>query len=435
MGSPFLVHKTKFVISSSKKYASYVDYIGRKDAIRDKNFNKYSLYNDYMDNEMKSSGLFSSDKNNLSEEEKKHMKNLFTIAKNNKSILWQDVFSFDNKKLEELGFYNSNTKDIDEVILREATCNAMNTLLKEDNLKESAIWTASIHYNTKNIHVHIATCEPYPTKSRGKRKPKTMQSMKSKFANTLIDYDKNYTKINAVIRDNLINDKKEILFDKDMTLANDRHLKYLYKKAIDSLPENKKHWQYGYNTMKPCRVYLDRITDYYLMNYKLDDYKDLENLLTKQEQNFKSIYGDGDHNKYKDYKKNKKDDLYKRMGNSTLKEIKIMIGKDDSIKLSKKDIVNVTSYQNEETKNISRTLIDDIDAHYSEDKNKYLFEVKKEKYKKLSSENTIDARKFKKRYINSKDINKLKHELGNEISNYKNQIVYERLQQEIEYHR
>lgn len=434
MGSPFLVHKTKFVISSSKMYSSYVDYIDRKDAIRDKNFNKYSLYNDYMDNEMKSSGLFSSDKNNLSEEEKKHMKNLFTIAKNNKSILWQDVFSFDNKKLEELGFYNSNSKDIDEVIMREATCNAMNTLLKEENIIESAIWTASIHYNTDNIHVHIATCEPYPTKNRGKRKPKTMQRMKSKFANTLINYDKNYTKINSIIRDNLINDKREILFDKDMALTNDRHLKFLYKKAIESLPENKKHWQYGYNTMKPCRVYLDRITDYYLSNYKLEEYKDLENLLNKQEQDLKSIYGEGNHNRYKDYKNNKKDDLYKRMGNSTLKEIKILLAKDDSNILSKTNNVGAYTYQKDVTKILSSALIDDKDDHYSENKNKYLFEVEKDKSYKKVRNNTTDT-KFKKRYINSKDINKLKHELGNEISNYKNQIAYERLQQEIEYHR
>lgn len=53
-------------------------------------------------------------------------------------------------------------------------------------------------------------CEPHPTKIRGKRKPKTLDKMKSKFTNTLLDYDKNYKKINEVIRDNIIGHKKDI---------------------------------------------------------------------------------------------------------------------------------------------------------------------------------------------------------------------------------
>ncbi|GAA0225159.1 hypothetical protein J2Z43_002848 [Clostridioides mangenotii] len=127
---------------------------------------------------------------------KKKIKDLFSIAKKNESILWQDVFSFNNKKLEEQGLYNSETQELDEELIREATCNAMNCLLEEEKLKDSAIWTASIHYNTDNIHVHIAMCVPHPTKERGKRKPKTLDKMKSKFTNTLLDYDKNYKKIN-----------------------------------------------------------------------------------------------------------------------------------------------------------------------------------------------------------------------------------------------
>lgn len=150
--------------TSSKKFETYIDYIDREDAKRDKAYNQYSLYNDYMENEMKSTGLFSTDKSNLNEDEKKKMKDLFSLAKKNESILWQDVFSFNNEKLEEQGFYNSNTKEIDEEAIREATCNAMNRLLEEKKLKDSAIWTASIHYNTDNIHVHIAMCEPHPTK-------------------------------------------------------------------------------------------------------------------------------------------------------------------------------------------------------------------------------------------------------------------------------
>lgn len=54
MSSPFIINKTKFVYSSSKKFETYIDYIDREEAKRDKAYNQYSLYNDYMENEMKS---------------------------------------------------------------------------------------------------------------------------------------------------------------------------------------------------------------------------------------------------------------------------------------------------------------------------------------------------------------------------------------------
>ena len=258
MSSPFIVNMSRFAYSQSKEFKSYIDYMDREEAKRDKGYNHYSLYNEYMSNEMKSSGLFSDAKSNLSEDEKKKMKDLFNTAQKNKSVLWQDVFSFNNEKLEEQGFYNSKTKALDEEAIREATCNAMNYLLEEDNLKESAIWTASIHHNTKNIHVHIAICEPIPSRIRGKRKQKTLDKMKSKFANTLLDYDKNYTKINEVIRENIIGHKKDIR-QINKKLNNDVQLKILYKMAIKNLPKDKKQWAYDYNTMKESRVYLDKI--------------------------------------------------------------------------------------------------------------------------------------------------------------------------------
>lgn len=373
MSSPFIVNKTKFVYSSTKKFETYIDYIDREEVKRDKAYNQYSLYNDYMENEMKSTGLFSTDKSNLNEVEKKKIKDLFSLAKKNDSILWQDVFSFNNKKLEEQGLYNSETQELDEELIREATCNAMNCLLEEEKLKESAIWTASIHYNTDNIHVHIAMCEPHPTKKRGKRKPKTLDKMKSKFTNTLLDYDKNYKKINEVIRDNIIGHKKDIRQTKK-TLNNDVQLKLLYKKAIENLPKDKKQWAYDYNTMKESRVYLDKITEHYLKNYKKEEYEELIKLLDEQQENLLYTYGEGKHNYYKNYKENKIKDLYKRMGNSTIKEIKGLV------------------YSNEN--------------------------MKKTKMK-----------------INYKDINKLKRVLGNEVNNYKNQRQFEKLQKEIEYSR
>ena len=42
-------------------------------------------------------------------------------------------------------------------------------MLENEGL-ENAIWTAGIHYNTDNIHIHIATCEIMPAREKIKCK-------------------------------------------------------------------------------------------------------------------------------------------------------------------------------------------------------------------------------------------------------------------------
>ncbi|WP_165820812.1 relaxase MobL [Pueribacillus theae] len=36
----------------------------------------------------------------------------------------------------------------------------MSQLLKAERMEETAVWTASIHYNTDNIHVHMQQLNP-----------------------------------------------------------------------------------------------------------------------------------------------------------------------------------------------------------------------------------------------------------------------------------
>ena len=49
---------TKFCKSNSKAFSSYIDYVDREDAARSHNAAKYNLYQDYMGNPEKSTGLF-----------------------------------------------------------------------------------------------------------------------------------------------------------------------------------------------------------------------------------------------------------------------------------------------------------------------------------------------------------------------------------------
>ena len=92
---------------------------------------------------------------------------MFKTAHENGSIMWQDVISFHNPWLEKQGIYDEITKRWMKKLM-DVTRFAM----QKERVRKSSIWSAAIHFNTDNIHIHVATVEPYPTRERGKRKPK-----------------------------------------------------------------------------------------------------------------------------------------------------------------------------------------------------------------------------------------------------------------------
>lgn len=377
--SPGVVVVSKFVFSSSKTFSSYIDYMNRDEAIRNKSFNRYSLYNEYMGNPEKTTGLFNKDTDLMSENEKLNSKELFAKAQKNKSVMWQDVFSFDNKWLEKQGLYNPKTKELDEKKVKDAVRKSIEFAIEKKCISETCTWNGAIHFNTDNIHVHVAICEPEPTIQRGKRTQKTLDVMKSKFVNELLDSKENFLDINNIIRKDIVDSKK------NSKLKNDRKLKELTKNVIKNLPKDKKQWHYGYNTMNDSKKYLDEMTKYYIDNYKKEEFQELILKLDKQEEIYKETYGVGKRSKFKDYKQNKIDELYKRMGNAFLTEIK------DSMKR-----------QEELSKAINQKKI-----NKSTNKNNPLI-------------------------ISKKELNDIKKALFNEFDSVKNMNVYQELQYKID---
>ena len=370
-----IVHKRKWVKSSSEKFSSYINYIDREEAVRNYKLDEYSLFNDYMGNPKKCGNLFTSDRDFLSEDESKKLKRCFSIAQENGSFMWQDVFSFDNEWLEKHGMYDRRTGALDEKRLMGAVRNSMTEMIERENF-DSLIWSASMHFNTDNIHIHIASVELNPTrytKEDGFMQYKNLYRMKSKFANTIIDRSNEQKKINDIMRNNIINGKKEISFNKDI------EMKRLVTEIIKILPEDKRQWQYGYNSLHEVKPLLDELTSYYIKNYKKDDFEKLINSLDDEEEYLKEVYGEGEKHFYKNYKKNKIDELYYRMGNSLLREIKTEVIK----------------------KNDNKSFI-----------------------KNYSYTNLV---------LTAKDIKRLKKVFDKDFEKIKNELAYERLQREIEY--
>ncbi len=372
-----VINKVKFITNGSSKFKNFIDYIDRSEATRKKNFDKYSAYNNYMGNPEKIGSLFTKDKHSLTEKEVKKLKKDFDKAQSNGSNMWQEVFSFDNEFLEVNGLYDSENGALDEEKIQEATRRAMEELSKREGFKDLT-WSASLHYNTDNIHVHIASVEINPSRERGKFKPKTLYNMKSSFVNSLLDKQKDLDKINSLIRDNLIQGKKEMSFKEDI------EMRKMVKEIVQKLPSDKRQWHYNYNSMQEVRPLIDNLTKYYIETYKKDEFKELVDRLEKEDKFYKEVYG-----KRKvettTYKDNKIQDLYTRMGNTILKEIKEYV-KEEDLKSQKK------------------------------------FENLQERWER--NKNII---------ITKQSISMMKKSLNNDINSMKNQREYEKLQSSIEY--
>ncbi|WP_226556585.1 MobP2 family relaxase [Priestia aryabhattai] len=319
---PGVVLKTKFITSDKKAFQDYVDYVDREEAKKEQGANEklFTLYQDYMDNPNKTSSLFTQQSNRLNEEEKKQLKKLFETAQKNNSIMWQDVITFHNPWLQENGLYDADTHTVDEKKLMDITRQSMKEMLKRERLNESAIWSAAIHYNTGNIHIHIATVEPQPTRERGKRKPKTLDAMKSTVVNQILNRGEQQQKINDLIRKDMVGKKKQ---DSSLRWKN-RDIQPLFLQIYNHLPEDKRQWQYSYRTLKPMKPFIDVLSHKYIEKYHNHEYQQLLKKLDKEVEELKKAYGEGkvDEKRYKNYKQTKIDDLYKRMGNAFLKEMK-----------------------------------------------------------------------------------------------------------------
>lgn len=245
--SPGVVIINKFCTLTNKVFSEYINYIDREDAIRNNKIQSFNLYNDYMENPEKSSGLFTADKDKLTQNEKQIVKDIFQIAQNNGSFMWQTVISFDNKYLEENGLYDKESGFLNEDKIHELTRGAVGNILKEENMDDSAFWTASIHYNTDNIHIHIAIVEQEPQRAiiktgkyagqrKGTFKQNSLRAAKRFVVNYILENQIDNDRINKIIRDNIIANKKEHPLYKDKEFIKE------FMRIHDRMPKNKKLW-------------------------------------------------------------------------------------------------------------------------------------------------------------------------------------------------
>ena len=315
----------RFVKPDNALFGGYIKYIDRDEAVRNDNIEQFNSYMDYMGNPEKTSELYNADKDQLNKEDLEQLKKKFEQAQDNQSLMWQTVISFDNRWLEENGLYDTNNHTVDTVKLKELTRGSINKILKKENMNKSAEWSAAIHYNTDNIHIHVAIVEPIPMRQkvytkdgkeerRGKWKYSSIAAGRSNIVNRVLNQSIENQMINDLIRNKIIGHKKETEIGSNKLFVD------LFDEIYDGLPADRKKWNYN-SLNNEMKNKIDLLSKQYINKYHVEDYNELQKLLKAQEDKYKKAYGDGNIIANQ-YAANKEADMFVRLGNIILKEMK-----------------------------------------------------------------------------------------------------------------
>lgn len=331
----------KFISAGAKAFQGYIDYINRDEAVRNEAYteysietlqdelNKYGNYMDYMGNPEKTTALFTAEKDRLTKDEKQKVKDIFEMAQQNDSLMWQTVISFDNRWLAEHGLYDLTTHTVNEAKLKECARGAMDRIIENENMAASAFWSGSIHYNTQHIHIHLALVEAFPTREiiqngqyagerKGKVKRATLEKAKSYVVNNMLDQKEANQSINDIIRKSIVSAFK------DNIIIQDADLKQLYYEIYTKLPKNKRLWQYNRNVIRPIKKDIDSFITKWIEKYHKDDFDKLKKELQAQQQTYHIAYGSRKDQDRASYADNKINELYGRLGNTILSYLKTL---------------------------------------------------------------------------------------------------------------
>ena len=307
-------------------YSAFKNTQGTMDTYNEE-LNGLEGYIHYMENPLKTSRLFNEVYDQIPLDEITLLKEQFIVASQNGSVMWQDVFSFDNDWLIEQGYLNKATHQLNEQKIHEAVRLGMKVMFDKEQLSDSGIWLASIHYNTDNIHVHVATVEPEPTREKkkffdqekqqwleeykGTRSRKTLRAMKSAFSNHLLAL-KEYRMELDFLSKQIIH---ELWHMESVTLVNEFEQRLL--ELVVKLPRQKGYRKYGYAEKQgfDFKRELDAVILAYLKNYQQSEYEQylaIQEYIVQQET---KAFGKNDERGYKE------DILFQRLGNTILKKL------------------------------------------------------------------------------------------------------------------
>ena len=310
--SQFTTHDAKDKKGNQIAFGGFVGYINREDAKKTETEKQQEQgYIKYMMDEQKSNGIFDFWNDSLDEKQVNRKKWIFDVAQNNEGIMWQQVLSFDNDYLKKHNFLTENN-ELDDRSIQHATRKMMTSQLKERGMLGNVEWSASIHRNTDNIHVHVAYVEKNIKTKRGKIKQGVLDKSKASFLQAFIN--------RSIEKQTISSMQEKVLSNMKYTHEASRIVSEL-QRLSQVLPKSGR-MQYHSTNMDLYRTQLDTSITRLLHTVMKDEYQAFKESVQVEEAFYLESYGEGNRHLYEKYLANKKQELYGKVGNVLLSGVK-----------------------------------------------------------------------------------------------------------------
>ena len=165
-----------------------------------------------------------------------------------------------------------------------------------------------------------------------KFKLQNINNCKSAVVNEIMRTKDINLQINNIIRKDIIASAESRNF-RENPVIREQFLKLF--ENLQGVPKHKQN--YNSYAIKPLREQIDGISEAYIQKYCKEEYKKFTEILQRQSKLYAEAYGGGN---WEDFEQTKKEDLYRRMGNFVLREMRAY-----EVGISKKE----TSFELEKT--------------------------------------------------------------------------------------
>lgn len=318
-----ILEKIKDSNSNENGFGRYLDYMERKEieihtvnTFKTKKSSILATDNGFQTKSGKE-GLFDSYNDVVTAEYRRFYQKKFDETYEKGGLLWKPIISFDNDWLREQGVLSGNI--VDEEKLKLTTRHMMTTLLKEKSLEHNAYWVGQLHYDTDNIHIHIAMIEKNPVDVTKMKKDeeiehgffsnKSISKMKSTCVRELADRSNGKQQIHDIARVRIIKVAQNTKFVED------------YQEVFHQL--SKRLSTYNYQNLKPYeKKWISELSRDILEKYFPQEYQKFIDLTSKEQDFYRRSYGDNSKELFENYMENYEKDLMKRLSNTLLKQIK-----------------------------------------------------------------------------------------------------------------
>ena len=142
--------------------------------------------------------------------------------------------------------------------------------------------------------------------------------MKQAVASNILDRHEQMTELTRLIRNELS------IANQEVRHIYDRELRASFIEIYKELPSDKRLWKYNNQALKSTKPKIDKFITNYIEKYQYESLQEVDKLIDDEIKTIEETYGKGSKqaNRSEDYRQTKYHEIYTRMGNQLLREMK-----------------------------------------------------------------------------------------------------------------